>query len=89
MASDDQPAAPANNGPRRRFVPHNAVRLSPAEAERQGRVTRIAIEALGAQAAILFLNSAHDGLPDRPLPMATASEDGLQTVLTLLVPATA
>lgn len=81
MDKEDQAAPAANNGPRRRFVPHNAVRLSPAEAERQGRVTRIAIEALGAQAAILFLNSTHDGLPDRPLPLATASEEGLQAVL--------
>lgn len=89
MEKEDQAAPAANNGPRRRFVPHNAVRLSPAEAERQGRVTRIAIEALGAQAAILFLNSTHDGLPDRPLPLATASEDGLRSVLALLTPATA
>ena len=47
-------------------------------------MTRLAIEALGASAAILFLNSEHDGLADRPLPLATASEDGLQTVLRLL-----
>lgn len=89
MVGEDEQPAPAHKGPRRRFVPHHAVRLSPAEAERQGRVTRVAIEALGAQAAILFLNSAHDALPDRPLPLATASEDGLQSVLALLVPATA
>jgi hypothetical protein len=84
-----QPApAPASGrtSPGRRFTPHNAVRLSPAEAERQGRVTRIVIEKLGAPAAILFLNSQHDGLPDRPLPLATASEDGLQSVLRLLEP---
>ncbi|CCW17692.1 hypothetical protein EBBID32_20400 [Sphingobium indicum BiD32] len=81
-------AAPSSNrtSPGRRFTPHNAVRLSPAEAERQGRVTRIVIEKLGAPAAILFLNSQHDGLPDRPLPLATASEDGLQSVLRLLEP---
>ncbi|WP_145202225.1 hypothetical protein [Sphingobium sp. B2] len=86
MATDtpDQSApAPASNrtSPGRRFTPHNAVRLSPAEAERQGRVTRIAIERLGAPAAILFLNSQHDGMADRPLPLATASEEGLQAVL--------
>lgn len=70
----------------RRFSAQGGTRLSPAEAERQGRITRIAIETLGASEAILFLNSQHDGLRDRPLPLATASEDGLQTVLTLLVP---
>ena len=42
-----------------------------------------------ASAAILFLNSEHDGLSDRPLPLATASEDGLQSVLRLLEPAAA
>ena len=63
--------------------------LAPDAAERQGRVTRLAIEALGASAAILFLNSEHDGLSDRPLPLATASEDGLQSVLRLLEPTVA
>lgn len=85
-----QPALATNRtSPGRRFIPHNAVRLSPAQAERQGRVTRIAIEKLGAPAAILFLNSQHDGLTDRPLPLATASEDGLQSVLRLLEPTAA
>lgn len=87
MAIDtpDQPAAPtARTGQVRRFTPRNAVRLAPDAAERQGRVTRIAIETLGASAAILFLNSEQDGLADRPLPLATASEDGLQSVLRLL-----
>lgn len=80
---------PARTAPGRRFTPRNAVRLAPDAAERQGRVTRLAIEALGASAAILFLNSEHDGLSDRPLPLATASEDGLQSVLRLLKPAAA
>jgi hypothetical protein len=79
----------ARTAPGRRFTPRNAVRLAPDAAERQGRVTRLAIEALGASAAILFLNSEHDGLSDRPLPLATASEDGLQSVLGLLEPAAA
>ncbi|EXS71606.1 hypothetical protein [Sphingobium sp. Ant17] len=80
---------PARTAPGRRFTPRNAVRLAPDAAERQGRVTRLAIEALGASAAILFLNSEHDGLSDRPLPLATASEDGLQSVLRLLEPTAA
>ncbi|MFZ2997638.1 hypothetical protein [Sphingobium sp.] len=89
MADDTEAAAtaPAPTGrtmPGRRFTAYNSVRLTPAEAERQGRVTRIAIETLGASAAILFLNSQHDGLTDRPLPMATGSEEGLQAVLSLL-----
>jgi len=70
----------------RRFTPRNAVRLAPDAAERQGRITRMAIEKLGASDAILFLNSQHDGLADRPLALATTSEDGLQSVLRLLTP---
>lgn len=90
MAEDTTAATPAPTGrtmPGRRFTAYNSVRLTPVEAERQGRVTRIAIETLGTAAAILFLNSQHDGLPDRPLPMATGSEEGLQAVLTLLAAA--
>jgi uncharacterized protein (DUF2384 family) len=44
----------------------------------------LAIDMLGASEAILFLNSTHDGLADRPLALATTSEDGLQSVLRLL-----
>ncbi|BBF69427.1 MULTISPECIES: hypothetical protein [Sphingomonadaceae] len=84
------PAQPSPNGGRsmsgRRFTPRNAVRLAPDAAERQGRITRMAIDALGASDAILFLNSQHDGLADRPLALATTSEDGLQSVLRLLNP---
>ena len=88
MATDTPtpPVAPSRTAPGRRFIPRNAVRLAPDAAERQGRITRIAVEALGASAAILFLNSEHEGLPDRPLSMATASEAGLQSVLGLIGP---
>ncbi|WP_066600808.1 hypothetical protein [Sphingobium cupriresistens] len=92
--ADDIPADPTqtpSTGGRsmsgRRFIPRNAVRLAPDAAERQGRITRMAIETLGASDAILFLNSQHDGLADRPLALATTSEDGLQSVLRLLTPA--
>jgi uncharacterized protein (DUF2384 family) len=64
----------------RKFVPSKTAKLSESEARRQGRVTKLAIDALGAPAAISFLNSVHPTLSDRPLPVAVASEDGLQTV---------
>lgn len=84
----DAAATPSSGSGRggRRFTPRNAVRLAPDAAERQGRITRMAIETLGASDAILFLNSQHDGLTDRPLALATTSEDGLQSVLRLLTP---
>ncbi|WP_088182583.1 hypothetical protein [Sphingobium sp. Z007] len=85
----EQTPAPSTGGRSmsgRRFTPRNAVRLAPDAAERQGRITRMAIETLGASDAILFLNSQHDGLADRPLALATTSEDGLQSVLRVLTP---
>lgn len=86
-----QPDKPVANGgrslSRQRFMPRNAFRLAPDAAERQGRITKLAIETLGASDAILFLNSEHDALADcRPLALATTSEDGLQSVLRLLTP---
>lgn len=56
-------------------------RLSPAEAERQGRASRLAFEALGGSAgAIAFLNGEHPDLGGRPLDIATRSPEGLVAV---------
>lgn len=84
MADDTTAAAPKSGMAGRRFTPRNAVRLAPDAAERQGRITRLAIGALGATDAIRFLNSHHDGLADRPLALATTSEAGLQSVIGVL-----
>lgn len=66
----------------RRF---NAPRLSPEQAERQGRVTRLALDIFGkSETAIAFLNAHHDSLGGRPLDLALASADGLQAVENLL-----
>ncbi|MFS0738799.1 antitoxin Xre/MbcA/ParS toxin-binding domain-containing protein [Sphingomonas sp. 1P06PA] len=60
-------------------------RLSPAEAERQGRASRHAIDSLGGTAAVIaFLNTHDDALGGRPLDIATASEEGLSDVIRLL-----
>lgn len=92
MTTEDKPTQEAANSGRtmsgRRFTPRNTVRLAPDAAERQGRITRLAIDRLGASDAILFLNTQHDGLDDRPLALATNSEDGLQSVLRVLTPPT-
>lgn len=47
---------------------------------RQGRILKLAIEALGASEAMAFLNSADSQLGGRPLDLAIASEQGLQMV---------
>lgn len=73
--------------PVRRFTPRSTIRLAPDAAERQGRIARLAINALGAADAIRFLNSPHASLADRPLTLATTSEEGLQSVLRLMTPA--
>lgn len=51
------------------------VRYDPARAERQSRVTRLAIERIGALAALPFLNADHVGLGARPLDLAGESSE--------------
>lgn len=78
--SQDLPAPDTptrTQGFRKRFA---AVRLEPASAERQGRVARLAFEALGRDAATAFLNGFDDALGGRPLDLAVASAEGLRAV---------
>jgi len=63
----------------------NAPRLSPEQAARQGRATKLAIDTLGKPAAVVeFLNGHHDGLGGRPIDLAVASAEGLLAVEALL-----
>jgi len=56
-------------------------RLDPDQAKRQGRVSRLAFEALRQPgAAIAFLNTHDETLGGRPIDLAVASEDGLLNV---------
>jgi hypothetical protein len=56
-------------------------RLTPDEAERQGRATRCAWEAFAEPgAAIAFLNGFDETLGGRPIDLAIASADGLAAV---------
>ena len=56
-------------------------RLTAEEATRQGRATRLAIEALRQPgAAVAFLNQHDDALGGRPIDLAVASADGLARV---------
>lgn len=68
----------------RKFTPRRAVKLSEGEARRQSRVTKLALDRLGASAAITFLNGHMDDLSGRPIQLAVASEEGLQSVERLL-----
>lgn len=66
---------------RRVFRPARvASRLSGDEAEREGRIVRIAFARLGTEAARVFLNTPHEGLGGRPLDLATSSADGAAAV---------
>jgi hypothetical protein len=58
----------------------NAPRLSPEQAERQGRASKTAIEALPSADAIAFLNTHDDALGGRPIDVAVASAEGLTRV---------
>lgn len=72
--STDQLAAVAPRTPwkgreKRTPMPHD-------QAARQGAISQLAFLLLGREAAIAFLNTAHEGLGGRPLALATASAAG-------------
>jgi hypothetical protein len=54
--------------------------LSQAQADRQGRISRLAFTALGGPDAIAFLNAEHATLGARPLDLAIASDEGYTAV---------
>lgn len=60
-------------------------RLAPAEAMRQGLAARYAWEAFGERERCLtFLNRPHPTLAARPIDIATASDEGLAAVRSVL-----
>lgn len=70
-------AAPRRNPFRNKFT---AVRLPPDAVERQSRITLLAWNLMGADAAIAFLNNHDDRLNGRPLDLAVASATGFEAV---------
>lgn len=59
----------------------NTVRLTPAEAARQGRAARLAWERMpGAGRAVAFLNAHDSTLGGRPIDLAVQSPEGLMAV---------
>jgi hypothetical protein len=63
-----------------RFRKASTPRLDPAQAKRQGEITRLAFLLLGREAAIAFLNADNAELAGRPLDLATASDEGRNRV---------
>lgn len=55
-------------------------RLANDDARRQGEITRLAFLMLGRDAAIAFLNTGYARLGGRPLDLATASDEGRNSV---------
>ena len=58
----------------------NAPRLTPEEAERQGRISRLAFARLGREGAIAFLNTHDDTLGGRPIDLAVQGVEGAAAV---------
>jgi uncharacterized protein (DUF2384 family) len=79
MVSAAEEPSPARRG-MMRFRRTNAQRLAPDLAKRQGEITQLAFLLLGREAAIAFLNTDHAGLGGRPLDLATASDEGRNSV---------
>jgi uncharacterized protein (DUF2384 family) len=78
QTAEDEP----NPAPRSRVFrrARTGERLPPEQAERQGRIARIAFEILGRDGATAFLNTHDEGLGGRPLDLAMASADGLADI---------
>lgn len=70
-------SAPQRRPFRNKFT---TVRLAPDAVERQSRITLLAWNALGADAAITFLNNHSEALDGRPLDLAVASRVGYDLV---------
>jgi len=62
------------------FRKAHAPRLAPDMAKRQGEITQLAFLTLGREVAIAFLNTDHAALGGRPLDLATASDQGRNSV---------
>lgn len=59
----------------------DAPRLTPEEADRQGRISRLAFERLREPKAVMaFLNTHNTVLDGRPLDLAITSSEGLARV---------
>lgn len=70
-------AAPKRKMFRNKFT---MVRLAPDAVERQSRITLLAWNLLGSEAARAFLNNHSDPLEGRPLDLAVASACGFEAV---------
>lgn len=70
-------AAPKRKPFRNKFT---MVRLAPDALDRQSRITLLAWNRMGPDAAIAFLNNHSDRLNGRPLDLAVASSDGYEAV---------
>lgn len=60
-----------------RFQKSGKSRLTEESARRQSDITRLAMQVLGREAAIEFMNDISASLGGRPIDLAVASEDGL------------
>ena len=70
-------ASPRRKQFRNRFA---AVRLTPDAVERQSRITLLAWDLMGPDAALAFLNNHDADLNGRPLDLAVASGAGYAAV---------
>lgn len=71
------PAEPRRMMFRKKFT---TVRLAPDAVERQSRITLLAWNLMGADAAVTFLNNHSNLLAGRPLDLAVASAAGFEAV---------
>ena len=79
--------SPAEAAPKKRArftSSYKLPRLPADEARRQGEITIFALNALGRDAALEFLNGHDEELGGRPLHLATASASGFEAIKTAI-----
>ena len=84
---ENEAQSPADAAPKKRArftSSYKLPRLPADEARRQGEITIFALNALGRDAALIFLNNHDEELGGRPLHLATASVAGFESIKTAI-----
>ncbi|SEQ52110.1 antitoxin Xre/MbcA/ParS toxin-binding domain-containing protein [Sphingobium sp. YR768] len=70
----------ARTKPKQGAAKYRMPKMPAEDAARQGRITLLAWNAIGRDAALVFLNTRSEALGGRPLDIATASNAGFALV---------
>ena len=78
--NDTVEETPAPRFGKMNFKRSNRPKLAIDAVRRQGAITRLALETLGKDDAIAYLNAERAQIGGKPLDLATSTEDGYKSV---------